>query len=538
MIAYEFDETTANGPSITGLGTYYASEFSENIAGIVTSGLLFNVDAGNTASYPGIGNTWTDLSASGNNATLVNGPTYSSADGGSFTFNGSNQYATLGTPSSLNITGSITINSWVKFSSLPSSGNWSTIYGKGYDDTNEQTFLRYTGDSFGIEFGTYALSGNITYSTTYVVGSSVLVNNWCNIIGIFDGFKFSIYLNNVLVSQTAYAGMLLSSSAPVSIGAASIGSGGYQRLLNGNISSVQVYNRALSAAEISQNYGALVGRYKPGIFPVMTANVFAPYDLVYDEIGGTLFGAGQGRYMRQNTDKSVIVYNEIDEVTDFRDIVRTGLVLDLDAGMNASYSGSGTTWTDLSVYGNNGTLTNGPTYSSANGGSIGFNGSNQYVSLTNSSNFSFGTNNFAINYWFYANSLSGTPTIVDTRTDGTGSGSGFSDVFTGGNKYNTFVNNATRYTTNASFVVSTWYNICVTRSGSTTSVYINGTLDGTYADTLNISSNGLLIGRNINTVGTSYFNGRVSNVSIYNFKALTAAEISQNYNALKHRFGL
>ena len=59
------------------------------------------------------------------------------------------------------------------------------------------------------------------------------------------------------------------------------------------------------ATEFSENVG---------IETTITANVFAPYDLVYDEFGGTLFGAGQGRYMRQNTDKSVIVYNEIDEI--------------------------------------------------------------------------------------------------------------------------------------------------------------------------------------------------------------------------------
>jgi len=52
-----------------------------------------------------------------------------------------------------------------------------------------------------------------------------------------------------------------------------------------------------------------------GFTTFLSANIFAPYDLVYDEFGGTLFGVGQGRYMRQNTDKSVIVYNEIDEVT-------------------------------------------------------------------------------------------------------------------------------------------------------------------------------------------------------------------------------
>ena len=92
------------------------------------------------------------------------------------------------------------------------------------------------------------------------------------------------------------------------------------------------------ATEFSENVG---------IATTMFANIFPPYDPVYDDFGGTLFGAGQGRYMRQNTDKSVIVYNEIDEITDFRDIVRTGMVLDLDAGMNSSFNNTGTTWRDL-----------------------------------------------------------------------------------------------------------------------------------------------------------------------------------------------
>jgi hypothetical protein len=60
------------------------------------------------------------------------------------------------------------------------------------------------------------------------------------------------------------------------------------------------------ASEFSENVG---------IATTMTANIFPPYDLVYDEFAGVLFGPGQGTFMRQNTDKSVIVYNEIDEVT-------------------------------------------------------------------------------------------------------------------------------------------------------------------------------------------------------------------------------
>jgi hypothetical protein len=218
-------------------------------------------------------------------------------------------------------------------------------------------------------------------------------------------------------------------------------------------------------------------------------------------------------------------------------IVRNGLVLYLDAANKKSYAGSGTAWNDLSGNGRNGTLTNDPTYSSVNGGTIVFDGTNDYVVCVNSSSFAFGTNNFAVSYWFYANSLSGTPTIFDTRTDGGGAGPGFSDFFET-NKYKVFANSLTRYTSNASFAVSTWYNICVTRSGTTTSVYINGALDGTYADTLNITDNGLLIARNINTTGTSYFNGRVSNVLVYNSKALTAVEVSQNFNALRGRYGV
>ena len=80
-------------------------------------------------------------------------------------------------------------------------------------------------------------------------------------------------------------------------------------------------------------------------------------------------------------------------------IVTDELVLALDAGNTKSYPGSGTTWTDL-IGSNNGTLTNGPTYSSDDGGSIVFDGSNDYVQLSASSDLNFGTGNFTIEGWF------------------------------------------------------------------------------------------------------------------------------------------
>jgi hypothetical protein len=172
-----------------------------------------------------------------------------------------------------------------------------------------------------------------------------------------------------------------------------------------------------------------------GVAVTLTANIFSPYDPVYDEFAGVLFGPGQGTFMRQNTDKSVIVYNEIDEVSDFygRDnIVRDGLVLDLDAGISASYPGSGTTWTDLSGNGNTGTLTNGPTYSSANGGSIVFDGTDDVVDTFNASSLT----DMTIEMWIYDTRSSGERDILSYngnsgsyafngstfRTDGNGLG--------------------------------------------------------------------------------------------------------------------
>jgi hypothetical protein len=83
-------------------------------------------------------------------------------------------------------------------------------------------------------------------------------------------------------------------------------------------------------------YYALEFSENVGIATTMFANVFAPYDLVYDEFGGTLFGAGQGRYMRQYTDKSVIVYNEIDEITGFGNDISFWLLGEQDSGADTT----------------------------------------------------------------------------------------------------------------------------------------------------------------------------------------------------------
>ena len=87
---------------------------------IITNGLVLNLDAGFSTSYPTTGTTLYDISSNGNNSTLMNGPTYNS---GSIILDGSNDYIDCGNGSSLQITGSITVETWVYLTSLTNSND-------------------------------------------------------------------------------------------------------------------------------------------------------------------------------------------------------------------------------------------------------------------------------------------------------------------------------------------------------------------------------------------------------------------------------
>ena len=132
--------------------------------------------------------------------------------------------------------------------------------------------------------------------------------------------------------------------------------------------------------------------------------------------------------------------------------------------------------------------------------------------------------------------LLGSPTFIDLRTSTTGTGPGYSDYIET-NKFKLYINNTTVYTSTGSISTGSWYNISVTRQSTTISVYFNGILDGTSSNNSNMTENGFRLARNINTVGTSYLNGKIASVLIYKGKSLSATEITQNFNAQKARFG-
>ena len=216
-------------------------------------------------------------------------------------------------------------------------------------------------------------------------------------------------------------------------------------------------------------------------------------------------------------------------------IVNSGLTLCLDAANKLSYIGSGTTWKDL-INNNNGTLTNGPTFSAANQGTILFDGTNDYVGSF-SSQIS-GTDSKTICAFIYPTTTSRAG-ICGIRNGLNGWVFTINRTSPGDLTY--FHTTGTTCEVAAGITTNKWWHISVTYSTSTATVvlYKNGVQVG--SPTTSVSSmvssafNGV-VGDEDATV-TTPFKGNIASLQIYN-RALAASEILQNYNAIKSRFRL
>jgi hypothetical protein len=232
-------------------------------------------------------------------------------------------------------------------------------------------------------------------------------------------------------------------------------------------------------------------------------------------------------------------------------IVKDGLVMDLDAAKLDSYPRTGTIWRDISGNQNNGTLINGPTFNSENGGNIVFDGVDDYVDCGNSSSLNFSTGSFTINCWFKPSSTQAGgnfPALIEKSTgDFTSPSAGVTGwillYITNGNQYVFRLGDSSTTINNLSFPLTVandniWKNLTVTVSPTTLIGYYNGIGVGSTARTLTGSvdtSVNLNIGRW--RAFSRELNTNISQVQIYN-RALTPSEVLQNYNATKGRFGL
>ncbi len=308
-----------------------------------------------------------------------------------------------------------------------------------------------------------------------VSGISTSINNeWRHYASTYDGTTGSLYENGVLIGTINMSVEILKTTDPFNIGRWN--GGGYD--FSGHLGTIMTYNRALSAQEIKQNYDATKGRY----------------------------------------------------IT-LENIVTNGLILNIDPSNSSSYSGVGNTIYDLSGFGNTGTLTNGPTFSALNGGSIVFDGSNDYISVNNNANILPYAAYTKIAY-IYLTSYGTSNNIIS----GGFSGQHAFWMF-GSNKLNAGHNGAWNTVVGATtLALNTWYFGAVTYSNSTGwKLYLNGVEDGTSANTTTFTGNQEIV---IGAYSSgNNFTGRITNVQVYN-RALSATEIMQNYNATKGRFGL
>jgi hypothetical protein len=223
---------------------------------IVTDGLVLHLDAANRKSYPGSGTSWNDLSGNGNNGTLVNGVGYNSGNLGSLVFDGVNDYVRILNPYK-DYTNQITVEWWTKRNgNLPLGSGWG-LSQEGADQPSNTFFLMHANNNTDMIFYVRDILANSWRNLT--IGT--VDTTPCYMVGTITSSAINVYKNGVLTNTgTGLSGNMSTYSTPViHLGKDSRYSSG--RFYNGSIYNAKIYNRALTAAEIQQNYNALKGRY-------------------------------------------------------------------------------------------------------------------------------------------------------------------------------------------------------------------------------------------------------------------------------------
>ena len=213
----------------------------------VTAGLVLNLDAGNAASYPGSGTAWTDLSGNGRSGTLTGGPTYSSADGGSIVFDGSNDF--------VQCSGSLTATAATFVIWMRRNGPQDDFDGIIYSRSANATGLSFFGTTNKISY----TWNNAVNTYTWDSGLTIPDLTWCMIAVSVTSTSATAYLcqSGGITSATNTVSHTSTVLDDVKLAQDDLGG----RFFNGRISVAMIYDRALSADEISQNFNALRGRY-------------------------------------------------------------------------------------------------------------------------------------------------------------------------------------------------------------------------------------------------------------------------------------
>ena len=473
-------------------GRYFL--LKNNFENIVTNGLILNLDASWPTSFSGT-STWFDLSSSNKNATLTNGPTLSTANGGSVQFDGSDDYATV----NQTLTTPITITGFVKYNNQSQPYN---MWINSYPHTVLGISLNRLG---GGQIYVYIGNGSGWIGTPGIISSTNMsANTWYHLAYVSNGSGSTFYLNGVNVGSSIHSPSGWGSK--YYLGWIEVATGEY---LNGNIGNTHVYNRALSPAEIMQNFYA------------------------------------QGPRFGYSADT----------------IVTSGLVFNFDAGDGLSYPGTGTTVYNISNAGGyNGTLTNGATWSADTRSSFVFDGTDDQIDC-GSVDVLGGATGATWEAWFKVNTINNSSywkSIMTTWNDGNGTNGHtwlFDTHYASWSFSVRFVGDTSDYpnifweggTGRNDFVANTWYHMVGVFDSSQANadklkIYINGS----YVASQDIGNRTTIANKIANErlkIGVDRdvaapFDGNIAIARLYRNKGLSASEVLQNYNALKGRFGL
>jgi hypothetical protein len=231
----------------------------------VTNGLVLSLDAAKRDSYPGSGTAWRDISGNGNNGTLTNGPIYTSDNGGAIVFDGVDDYTALPVGS---IVDAITMLFWVSGSyqnyklslferaTVTGTGLSTGIPNNGWVQLGYSAMSGSTGQ-FIINGTVYNADSNASFPYDNATYKPLMWMGSFNYFGSNSSPNLSLHLQP---SAGLYTGFKWGHNFPYkAIGVSA--TGGNRRYFTGGISNTQIYNRALSAAEIAQNYNAQKSRY-------------------------------------------------------------------------------------------------------------------------------------------------------------------------------------------------------------------------------------------------------------------------------------
>jgi hypothetical protein len=473
-------------------------------ANLVTSGLILHLDSGNSSSYSGSGTTWNDLSGNNRNATLINGPVYSSLDGGKIMFDGINDYAEISNPPSFG-SGDFSVEVWFKRKESTLTWDGSYLISKWSSGANaawNEWGLGF-GDSQGSSHG-----NNLNFSLEAqgggfygITSDEILINTWYQAVIVREGGTLKMYINGTLRTTSTP-----SISIYGALGTKSINPAGRKLRINrqdnndslqGNIEVpiVRIYNKALTLLEVGQNYLNNKGRFGMEDNPQILNNLIL-------DINPSLYVANSPT-----------------------------LINPANVGNN------------IKVWGNETDSTSAPIW---NKKWFTFDGVNDYLEIKDAKPYMFGTQSFSISTWTKMKTVNfGWNGSFVTKWN-TGASAGSNNWAMGMADYSVLKpnfsidSNGTFYGVSSPDTISinTWYHFVAVRDSVSLKIYVNGVLKGTNSPagfaSRSVTSNiqPLYIGKVGVGANALMDSGRTQ---IYN-KALTNTEILSLYNAQKTDF--